>query len=437
MRAAARPAHASGASAMAHGLNTRWVRCAGWRRFLAFAGAGGAVAVGYVDPGNWATDLGGGSRFGYALLSVVLASSLVAMLLQTMSARLGIATGLDLAAACREAYPRLAWPMWGAAEIAVVATDLAEVLGSAIALELLFGIPLRAGVVATAADVLLLVGAERRGTRWVERLAGGMVLVVAAGFGFELSLSHPCVADVVRGYAPTRELVRDGEMLTMAIAIVGATVMPHNLYLHSHLVAARSFERTDEGRREAVRHATLDAVLSLGGAMLLNSALLVLAAAVFHEAGMRDVAEMQDAHRLLSAMLGTTAAGGVFALALLAAGQSATITGTIAGQVIACGFVRWRLRPWQRRLVTRALALLPALAVIVVAGEGAAGRLLVGSQVVLSLQLPFAVVPLLLLTSDRRRMGACATPRWMTAAGWASAAAVIVANGALLVRLTA
>jgi manganese transport protein len=411
------------------------MRPAAWRRFFGFAGAGALVAVGYVDPGNWATDLGGGSRFGYALLSFVLASSLMAMLLQTMSARLGIATGLDLAAACREAYPRLAWPMWGAAEVAIVATDLAEVLGSAIALQLLFGIPLRVGVVATAADVLLLLGAERRGAQWLERLVGGLVLVVAAAFGFELTLSRPHIADVLHGYAPTLDLLRDDEMLYMGVGVLGATVMPHNLYLHSHLVLGRSFDRSDAGRREAVRHATLDAVLCLTGAMLLNSALLVLAASVFHATGLREVTEVQDAHRLLSPLLGTTLAGVAFALALLAAGQSATITGTMAGQVVMCGFVRVRMRPWQRRLLTRALAIVPALAVIVAMGDRSGGQLLVASQVVLSLQLPFAIVPLLLLTADRRRMLSCATPRWMTGLGWLCALLVVVANGALVVRL--
>jgi manganese transport protein len=413
-------------------------RASGLRGFLGFAGAGGAVAVGYIDPGNWATDLAGGSRFGYALLSVVLASSLVAMLLQTLSARLGIATGLDLATACRDAYPRLSWPIWATAEIAVVATDLAEVLGSAIALQLLFGIPLPVGVVATGADVLLLVGGGgggRRGARTIERLLAGLLVVIAAAFGLELSLSRPSLVGVLAGYAPSTDIVCDRDMLFLAVGILGATVMPHNLYLHSHLVADRVVERTDASRRDAVRHATLDAVLSLAGAMLLNSALLVLAASAFHAAGRHDVSELQDAHRLLTPLLGTALAGVIFAIALLAAGQSATITGTIAGQVITYGYVRLRLRPWQRRLLTRALALVPALAVILLAGEHAAGRLLVGSQVVLSLQLPFAIVPLLLLTADRARMGKCATPRWMTATGWACALLVGVANVTLLARI--
>ncbi len=325
--------------------------------------------------------------------------------------------------------------MWGAAEVAIVATDLAEVLGSAIALQLLFGIPLRVGVVATAADVLLLLGAQRRGGRWLERLVGGLMLVIAAAFGFELSLSRPHFADILHGYTPTVDLLRNDEMLYMGVGVLGATVMPHNLYLHSHLVLGRAFERSDAGRREAVRHATLDAVLSLTGAMLLNSALLALAASVFHATGLRDVTEVQDAHRLLSPLLGTTLAGVAFALALLAAGQSATITGTIAGQVVMCGFVRVRIRPWQRRLLTRALAIVPALAVILVMGDRAGGQLLVASQVVLSLQLPFAVVPLLLLTADRRRMLSCTTPRWMTGLGWVCALFVVVANGVLVARL--
>ena len=325
--------------------------------------------------------------------------------------------------------------MWCAAETAVVATDLAEVLGSAIALELLFGLPLGLGVVTTAADVLLLIGAERSGSRWVERLVSALVLAVAAAFGFELSLSHPRMADVLHGYLPSLDVLRDREMLYMGVGVLGATVMPHNLYLHSHLVLNRPFERSEGGRREAVRHATLDAVLSLTAAMLLNSALLVLAASVFHSAGHHEVIEVQDAHRLLSPMLGTTLAGSAFAIALLAAGQSATITGTMAGQVIMCGFVRMTLRPWQRRLCTRALAIVPALAVIMVMGERCGGRLLVGSQVVLSLQLPFAVVPLLLLTGDRRTMAVCPTPRWMAGLGWLCALLVIVANGVLVAQL--
>jgi manganese transport protein len=357
------------------------------------------------------------------------------MLLQALSARLGIATGLDLAQACREAYPRLAVPLWLAAEVAVVATDVAEVLGSALAIELLFGVPLRVGVVLTAADVLLLLGAERGGARMLERLLGALVLLVAAAFAFELALCRPALGDVVHGFVPHAAPLRDGATLLVAVGILGATVMPHNLYLHSSLVKSRAADRSDSGKREAVRHATLDAVVSLGGAMLLNAALLVLAAAVFHGAGRTDVVELRDAHRLLAPLLGPAAAV-VFALALLAAGQSATITGTLSGQVVMAGFVRLRVRPWQRRLVTRALAIVPALAVLVTAGEGSASRLLVGSQVVLSLQLPFAILPLLRLTADRRRMGGQVSPRWLTWLGATGAALVLAANGALLWQMT-
>jgi manganese transport protein len=407
-----------------------------WRRLASIAGPGAVVAVGYIDPGNWATDLAGGARHGYALLWVVLVSSLVAMLLQTMSARLGIATGLDLAQACRAAYPRLIVPMWLAAEVAVVATDVAEVLGSALALEMLLGVPLRAGVLLTAADVLVLLAAERVGSRAIERLLGALVLLVAVAFAFELALSRPALTDVLRGYLPSPGAVRDPQMLYLAVGILGATVMPHNLYLHSSLVKSLPRGRTDAARREALRYATLDTVLSLGGAMVLNSALLVLAAAVFHGSGRIEVAELQDAHRLLTPLLGSAAAA-VFALALLAAGQSATITGTMSGQVVMSGFVRLRLKPWQRRLLTRALAIVPALGVLVVGGEGRAGGLLVASQVVLSLQLPFAIVPLLRLTSDPRTMGRSASPRWMTLLGWAGAAIVVAANSALLWQLAA
>jgi manganese transport protein len=410
---------------------------ASWRRFVAFAGPGAVVAVGYIDPGNWATDVAAGARYGYALLWVVLASSLVATLLQATSARLGIATGLDLAQACRAAYPRLAVPMWLAAEVAVVATDVAEVLGSALALKLLFGLPLRFGVVLTAADVLLLLGAERRSARTLERLIVGLVLLVAASFVFEIALSRPALGEVLRGYVPGAASLRDPKMLYLAVGILGATVMPHNLYLHSSLVKARAggLCESDAAKRHAIGHATVDTVVSLGGAMMLNSALLVLAAAVFHRASHFDVAELQDAHRLLAPLLGPAAAA-VFAFALLAAGQSATMTGTMAGQIIMAGYLRLRCRPWQRRLVTRALAVVPALGVVVAAGEGSAGRLLVGSQVVLSLQLPLAIVPLLRLTANRGLMGPHVSPRWTTRLGWAGAAVIVAANAALLYELS-
>ena len=405
------------------------------RRFLSFAGPGALVAVGYIDPGNWAADLAGGSRFSYALLSVVLLSGLMAMVLQALSVRLGVGAGQDLAEASRDAWPRAAPVLWGLAEIAVAATDLAELLGSAIALELLFGIPIAAGVALTAADVLVLLGLERRGVRRLEAGVLALVLVVALSFAFELLLCHPDGRAVLAGYVPGPALFRDGQMLYLAVAILGATVMPHNLYLHSSLVQTRAFDRGEPGKRDALRNATLDTVLSLGGALLINSAILVVAAAVFHRAGRIEVADLRDAHRLLSPLLGSRVAGPVFALALLAAGQSATITSTMAGQVVMTGFLRLRLRPWARRLTTRSLALIPALAVALAAGEKGTAELLLASQVILSLHLPFAVLPLLRLTADRRRMGALVSPRWLTALGWACAAVILVLNGYLLVTL--
>jgi manganese transport protein len=403
------------------------------RRLLAFAGPGALVAVGYIDPGNWATDIAGGARFSYALLSVVLASSLVAILLQVLSARLGIATGRDLAEGCRDAWPRSAPVLWVLAEIAVAATDLAEVLGSAIALDLLFGIPVPAGVALTVLDVLLLLGLERRGLRRIEAGVVALVLLVAGCFAFELILSRPDPGGVLAGYLPTTALFHDRRMLYVAVGILGATVMPHNLYLHSSLV--RSHARDVAGRRSALDHATADTVISLGGAMLLNSAILALAASAFHRHGHVEVAEIRDAHRLLSPLLGSRGAGVAFAVALLAAGQSAALTGTLAGQAVMNGFLRVRLRPWARRLCTRALAIGPAFAAALWAGERGTADLLVASQVILSLQLPFAVVPLLRLTADPKRMGPLVSPRWTTALGWASAALIIVLNVVLVAQM--
>ena len=402
------------------------------RRFLSYAGPGAVVAVGYIDPGNWAADLAGGSRFAYRLLFVVLVSSLMAMLLQVLSVRLGIAHGKDLAAATRDAWPRAATVLWVLAEVAVAATDLAELLGSAIALELLFGVPVVLGVALTALDVLFVLGLERRGVRRLEACIVALVLVVVLSFGFELALCHPDTAGLLAGYLPSRAVLHDERMLYLAVAILGATVMPHNLYLHSSLVQTRAFARTEAGRRDALRNATLDTVLSLGGALLVNSAILALAAAVFYRAGHVEVAELRDAHRLLAPLLGSRGAATVFAIALLAAGQSATLTGTMAGQVVMTGFLRVRLRPWARRLLTRGFAIVPALAVAAWAGDRGTSDLLVASQVILSLQLPFAVLPLLWLTADRARMGALATPRWMTALGWACAAVIVGVNGYLI-----
>ncbi|MBF5042052.1 divalent metal cation transporter [Aggregicoccus sp. 17bor-14] len=407
----------------------------GWRRFLGFAGPGALVAVGYMDPGNWATDLVGGSRFGYALLSVVLLSNLMAMLLQTLCVRLGVGSGLDLAQGCREAYPRAAVPLWLLAELAIAATDLAEVLGSAIALKLLFGLPLPWGVALTSLDVLLLLALQGRGIRALEVCIIVLVSVVAGCLGFELLLSRPDLGGVLRGYVPGVHVLQEPGMLYVAIGILGATVMPHNLYLHSSLVHTRAYEPTEPGRREAVRHATLDSVLSLSLAMLVNSALLILAASTFHVAGLTQVAELEDAHRLLAPLLGSAGAATLFAVALLAAGQSATLTGTLSGQIVMTGFLRIRLRPWVRRLATRAVALVPALLVTIAMGERGAGQLLVASQVVLSLQLPFAVFPLLRLTSDAKRMGPLVSPRWMRVAGYGCAVLITALNAYLLATL--
>jgi manganese transport protein len=407
----------------------------GWRRLLGFAGPGALVAVGYMDPGNWATDLVGGSAFGYALLSVVLLSNLMAMLLQGLCVRLGVGSGLDLAQACREAYPRAALPLWVLAELAIAATELAEVLGSAIALKLLFGLPLPWGVALTSLDVLLLLGLQGVGIRALEAFVIVLVSVVAGCLGFELLLSQPHVGDVLRGYLPSARVLQEPGMLYVAIGILGATVMPHNLYLHSSLVQTRAYAEDDAGRREAVRQSTLDLVLSLALAMVVNSALLILAASTFHVAGLTQVAELEDAHRLLTPLLGTAGAATLFAVALLASGQSATLTGTLSGQIVMTGFLRIRLRPWVRRLTTRGVALVPALFVTLMAGERGAGKLLVASQVILSLQLPFAVFPLLLLTSSRSRMGALVSPRWMQVAGYACGVLITLLNGYLLYSL--
>jgi manganese transport protein len=405
------------------------------KRYLAFSGPGALVAIGYIDPGNWATDIAGGSRFGYSLLCVVVASSLVAILFQTLSARLGIATGRDLAGLCREAWPRGAWPMWLAAEIAIVATDLAEVLGSAVALQLLFGIPLGVGVVLTAVDVGVLLLLERRGLKWLERVVTAIVVLIAISFVYELVLSRPMLGPLLRGLVPPPRLAHDPVMLFTGIGILGATVMPHNLYLHSSLVGPAETECKTVSRGVRVRHAMIDTAVSLGVAMFLNAALLVMAAAVFHLTGHEDIADISDAHRLLAPLLGSRLAPIVFALALLGAGQSATITGTLAGQVVMTGFLGIRWPQWQRRVITRAFAIVPALLFIWAKGDATVSGLLVGSQVVLSVQLPFAMVPLMRFTSDRRRMGRFVNGGSIRAIGWCCVVAVVAANGALLASL--
>lgn len=378
-----------------------------WRRALAFVGPGYMVAVGYMDPGNWATDLAGGSQFGYALLSVILLSNLMAILLQALSAKLGIVSGRDLAQACRDAFPRpVSWVLWLMCELAIAAMDLAEVLGSAIALKLLFGIPLLLGVGLTVLDVFLILVLQRFGIRWLEAVVITLMTTIGLCFAAQLAWAHPPLGAVLAGFLPSSQVVLNKEMLYIAIGILGATVMPHNLYLHSAIVQTRAIEPTDEGRRTALRYATIDSTVALMAALAINAAILIIAAATFHRPGMPVVAEIEQAYQMLSPTLGAPLASTLFAVALLASGQNATLTGTLAGQIVMEGFLDLRLPPWLRRLLTRAVAIVPAVVVIALFGEGATGPLLIASQVVLSLQLPFAVFPLVAFTSDRLKMGA-------------------------------
>jgi manganese transport protein len=406
------------------------------RRMLAFAGPGYLIAVGYMDPGNWATDVAGGSQFGYALLSVVLLSSLMAMFLQALCVKLGVATGRDLAQACREHYSRrTAIALWLGGEIAIAACDLAEVLGSAVALQLLFGIPLFWGVLITAFDVLLILLLQGRGFRWIEAFVVSLICVISLCFAYELLLARPIWGVAARGLIPSAELLHNGTMLYIAVGILGATVMPHNLYLHSSLVQTRSYALDRAGKREAIRFGILDSSLALGFSFFINAAILVLGAAVFHTRGMHNVAEISDAYKLLSPVLGATFASTLFAVALLASGQNSTLTGTLAGQVVMEGFLRFRLKPWVRRLVTRLAAVVPAALVIGLMGANRVTSLLILSQVILSLQLPFAVIPLVQFTSDRAKMGEFTNRPGTIALAWFSAAAIVVLNALLLWQL--
>ncbi|HVV28212.1 MAG TPA: Nramp family divalent metal transporter [Rhizomicrobium sp.] len=407
-----------------------------WQKLLRFAGPGLLISVGYMDPGNWATDLEAGSRYGYALLSVVLLSSLVGIVVQTLSARLGIAAERDLAALCRERYPRVpALALWVLAEVAIIACDVAEVLGSALALQLLFGLPLWAGVLLTGFDTVIVLGLKGRGFRQLEAIVLGLILTIAAGFAIELALTPPLPGGVLAGLIPSRTLWEEHRALYLAIGILGATVMPHNLYLHSSVVQTRLVTRDHAAKHEAIALATADIALSLLLAMLVNMAILVLAAAAFHARGLL-AADIGDAYRLLQPVAGPFAAT-IFGLALLAAGQSSTFTGTVAGQVIMEGFLRLKIPCYQRRLITRALALAPALAGVLWTGEHAVGRLLVLSQVVLSLQLPFALYPLVRFTGSPAVMGRFASPRLLKGLAWAVFGAVTAANIALLADLAA
>ena len=407
---------------------------ASWlRKMLAFAGPGYLVAVGYMDPGNWATDIGGGSKFGYTLLSVILISNLMAMFLQALSAKLGIASGRDLAQACREHYSRrTSLFLWIVCEIAIAACDLAEVLGSAVALKLLFGLPLLAGVLITAFDVLIVLALQGRGFRLVEAFVVTLIGSIAACFAYEIFFAHPLWREAAIGFIPRAEILRNREMLYIAIGILGATVMPHNLYLHSSIVQTRAFGSSNRDRREAVRYAIFDSTLALGFALFINAAILVLGAAAFHTRGLNNVGEIADAYKLLSPVLGVSLASTVFACALLASGQNSTLTGTLAGQIVMEGFLDLRLKPWLRRLITRAIAIIPAALVIGLAGENKVTSLLILSQVILSFQLPFAVIPLIQFTGDRAKMGEFANSHLTQIVAWIVASAILFFNGELV-----
>ncbi len=376
------------------------------RQLLAFAGPGYLISVGYMDPGNWATDIAGGAQFGMTLLSVILLSNLMAVLLQALSARLGIATGRDLAQACRDSFPRpVNITLWLACELAIIACDLAEVIGTAIALQLLFGIPLVLGAILTALDAFLVLMMLQRGFRWIEAFVVALLVVIALCFGIEIALAAPALNEVLGGFIPRTEIVTRPDMLYVAIGIIGATVMPHNLYLHSSIVQTRAFQPTEDGRRRAIRWATVDSTIALTLALFVNAGILILAATVFHGTGHEDVAEIEQAYQLLSPLLGAGFASALFGVALLASGVNSTLTATLAGQVVMEGFLRLTIPPWARRLLTRGIAIIPVVFVTWIYGESGTAKLLVLSQVVLSMQLPFAVIPLVRFVSDRRRMG--------------------------------
>jgi manganese transport protein len=404
-----------------------------WRKLAAFAGPGYLVAVGYMDPGNWATDIAGGSAFGYTLLSVVLFSNIMAMLLQSLAAKLGIVAGLDLAQACRAQYSRpVRIALWLLCELAIAACDLAEVIGTAIALQLLFGLPLVLGICLTAFDVLLILMLHQRGFRKLEAFIVALLIVITICFAIELFLSQPDFASVARGFVPTTEIATNPAMLYIAIGILGATVMPHNLYLHSSLVQTRRFERTKKGLKEAIKFATIDSTVALFFAFFINAAILILAASAFHANGRTDVADIHQAYDLLTPMLGAAGASVLFATALLASGQNSTVTATLAGQIVMEGFVDIKIKPWIRRIITRLIALVPAVVIAVLYGAQGTTQLLILSQVVLSLQLPFAVIPLVKFTSDKALMGSFANGTTLKIAAWLVSAIIVGLNLKLL-----
>jgi manganese transport protein len=407
-----------------------------FRRFLSFMGPGYLVAVGYMDPGNWATSLAGGAQFGYVLLSVALLSNIMAILLQSLCARLAIASRRDLAQACRDAFPAwLAYPLWLLAELAIIATDLAEVIGTAIGLNLLFGIPLEIGVFITAADVFLILWLQSKGFRWIEALIIALLAVIAACFAVLIALADPVWGEVIAGFAPTREIVMNQQMLYLALGIIGATVMPHNLYLHSGIVQTRAYGEDDAAKRDALTMATWDSTIALMFALCVNAAILILAAAAFHNGADQNIEGIEQAHILLEPLLGTALAPILFGVALLCSGLNSTVTATMAGQIVMEGFINFRMQAWARRLVTRSLAIVPAVAVILLWGTEATGRLLILSQVVLSFQLPFAIVPLVMFTASRAKMGALVAPLWLSITCGFIALLIIGLNVKLLIDI--
>jgi len=407
-----------------------------FRRFLSFMGPGYLVAVGYMDPGNWATSLAGGAQFGYVLLSVALLSNVMAILLQSLCARLAIASRRDLAQACRDAFPAwLAYPLWLLAELAIIATDLAEVIGTAIGLNLLFGIPLEIGVFITAADVFLILWLQSKGFRWIEALIIALLAVIAACFAVLIALADPVWGEVIAGFAPTREIVMNQQMLYLALGIIGATVMPHNLYLHSGIVQTRAYGEDDAAKRDALTMATWDSTIALMFALCVNAAILILAAAAFHNGADQNIEGIEQAHILLEPLLGTALAPILFGVALLCSGLNSTVTATMAGQIVMEGFINFRMQAWARRLVTRSLAIVPAVAVILLWGTEATGQLLILSQVVLSFQLPFAIVPLVMFTASRAKMGALVAPLWLSITCGFIALLIIGLNVKLLIDI--
>ncbi|CUW46984.1 MULTISPECIES: Nramp family divalent metal transporter [Novacetimonas] len=404
-----------------------------WRRFLAFIGPGYMISVGYMDPGNWATDLQGGSQFGYHLLWVIMLSNLMAIVLQALAARLGIVTGRDLAQACRDHFsPVVSYALWVSCELAIIACDLAEVIGTAVALQLLFGLPLIGGCVVSIADAFIVLLLMQRGFRYLEAFIIGLLIIIAGCFVVQIIAAVPSISAMLHGFVPTTQILTDPSMLYIAIGIIGATVMPHNLYLHSSIVQTRAFERTPTGQRDAIKWSTLDSTIALVLALFINAAILIVAAAAFHGSGHQDVAEISDAYRLLSPVLGVAIASTLFATALLAAGMNSTITGTLAGQIIMEGFLHLSLPAWARRLLTRGLAVIPVLFVTLFYGEHGVGELLMFSQVILSMQLPFAVIPLVMFVSDREKMGEFTISPVMKVLAWVIATIILVLNFKLL-----